>query len=146
VQVVHRVAAVAGESGRALDVAAARLGVLARETTDLHDRDAGAVGEHDGHLQERADLAADPVGGVGREGLGAVAALQQERLAARDGGQPLAQVVALAGLDQRRDLRQRLVDGGERGLVGPGRLLQGRQVAPAVQVCGFERGGHALRG
>src|SRR5690606_40325816 len=36
------------------------------------------------------------------EGLGAVAALEQERLSTRDGGHPGTQLVALAGEHQRR--------------------------------------------
>ena len=104
VQVVDGVAAVRRQAGRGLDVGAARLGVLPGEPADLHHRHARAVGQDDGHLQQGADLAADALGGVGGEGLGAVAALQQERLAARDGGQPLAQDVALLRLHQRRHL------------------------------------------
>ena len=42
---------------------------------------AGAVGEHDRHLQDRLDPVADVVGGRRGERLGAVAALQHERLA-----------------------------------------------------------------
>ena len=110
-QVVDGVAAVA-RAAVGLEVGAARLGVLAGDPPDLDHRQRRAVGQHDGHLQQRADLAADLLAGVRGEGLGAVAALQQERLAARDGGQPLAQRVALLRLHQRRHLGQDLHDVG----------------------------------
>ena len=66
-----------------LVVGRARLGVLAGHAADLDDGQARAVGEDHGHLQDRLDLVADPVGRRLCEGLGAVAALENERLAAR---------------------------------------------------------------
>ena len=62
----------------------------------------GGVGQHDGHLQQHPQLVADVVGGHAGERLGAVAALEQERLTAGDGGELRLEVVALAGEDQRR--------------------------------------------
>ena len=50
---------------------------------------AGAEGQHHRHLQEHAQRVADVVGVELGEGLGAVAALEQERLAGADLGQPL---------------------------------------------------------
>jgi len=144
VQVVDRVAPVGGQPRRGLQVSAARLGVLPGQPAHLDHRDARAVGQDHGHLQQGADLAADAVGGVGGEGLGAVAALQQEGLPARDVGQPGAQRVALPRLDQRRHLAERLEDVGQGDRVGPVRLLQRRQLAPPVEVQ-VVRGGHAAR-
>ena len=68
-----------------------------------------------------------------REGLGAVAALQQEGVAGGGAGEPLAQDVDLTGEDegrQARDLLRRRADGVE---VGPHRLLLDRQRAPIVE-------------
>ena len=107
-----------------LGVARARLGVLAGETADLDHRDAGRVGEHDRHRQQHPQLVADVLGGDALERLGAVAALEQERLAPADGREPVAEVVALTGEDQRRhpaQLLDRAVAGGGvriRGLLG----------------------------
>ncbi len=88
-----------------------------------------AVGQHHRHLQQGLQLAAHRVGGGAGERLGAVAALQHERLAAGDGRQALGERVAFAGEDQRR---QRGQLGGHRvgpGLVRPAGLLRhGRDV------------------
>ena len=73
---------------------------------ELHHRHRRAVGEHDRHLQQHPHLAGDVGLRAGRERLGAVAALQQERLAAGHRGQPLAQLVDLGRDDQRRQRGQ----------------------------------------
>ncbi|CAM3831476.1 hypothetical protein NOZE110980_16960 [Nocardioides zeicaulis] len=102
-------------------VGAARLGVLAGEPAELHDRHRGGVGQDDGHLQQHPQLVADVVGGDAGEGLGAVAALEQERLAARHGRDLLGQVVALTREHQRRRGAQSLdrgVDGCGVGIAG----------------------------
>ena len=65
-----------------LEVRGARLGVLAGEPAQLHHGHRGGVRQHDGHLQQHAQLVAGVVGGDAGEGLGAVAALEQEGLAA----------------------------------------------------------------
>ena len=64
----------------------AGLGELAGDAPDLHDGHAGRVGEHDRHLQDDLELVADGVGREGVERLGAVAGLEQERLAVGDLG------------------------------------------------------------
>ena len=86
---VHDVAAVGGQRDVAAGLGVARTGLreLSRHPAHLHDGHRGAVGEHDRHLQHGLHAIADLVGGRAREGLGAVAALQQERLAARGRGQ-----------------------------------------------------------
>ena len=63
--------------------------------------------------------------------FGAVAALQQERLAGGDIGEPVLQAPRLAGKDQRRVGAQRLLDAAERGLVGIAGNLADREAAPA---------------
>src|SRR5579862_5252674 len=65
------------------------------------------------------------------EALRAVAALQQERLAGGDIGEPVLQPPRLAGEDQRREALQHLLDAAERGLVGIAGNLPDRQAAPA---------------
>ena len=64
-----------------LEVGRAGLGVLPGQAAQLHDRHRRRVGQHDGHLQQHAQLVAGVVGGHAGEGLGAVATLEQERLA-----------------------------------------------------------------
>ena len=104
VEAVDHVAPVGGQ----LDAVAGlgrlgpRLGELPGHAADLDHRHAAGVGQHDGHLQQGLELVADGVGGGAGEGLGAVAALQHERLARGDGGEPVLELVALAREDERR--------------------------------------------
>ena len=121
---VDHVAAVGQQSG-AVAVRRPRLGVLAGDTAHLDHRHRGAVGEDDGHLQQRAEDALDVGLGIGLEGLGAVAALEQERPAVGDLGQPVGEVLDLGGDADRRDALEHLPHGG--GVPGvPRRLLQRR--------------------
>ena len=72
-----------------LDRCRARLGELSRDAADLQGRHAGAVGEHERHLEDHLQLVADAVGREVGERLGAVACVQQEPVAfgdARQGG------------------------------------------------------------
>jgi hypothetical protein len=131
-QVVDHVAAVRRQAER-VGVRGSRLRVLTGHPADLDHRNARPVRQDDGHLQQRAGGALQVRLGVEVEGLRAVAALQQERLAPRHVGQPHAEVVDLAGRDDRRHRRQRGEDGVQRGAVRPQRLLGGRQVPPPVQ-------------
>ncbi len=64
-----------------LEIVGARLGELAGDAADLHDRHAGRIGQHDRHLQQDAEHVADIVGVEFGEALRAIAALQQESLA-----------------------------------------------------------------
>ena len=131
-EAVDRVAAVGGQLDAVADlgVPRARLGVLAGHPADLDDRHARAVGQHDGHLQHRLQLGAHGVGGGARERLRAVTALQHERLAAGHRGQPLPELIALAGEDQRR----------QRGQLGGHRRSRRRgRASPAAAPAGRPR-------
>ena len=120
-QAVDRVTAVRRErhAVAGLGVGAARLGELAGDPADLHHRHLRAVGQDHGHLQQGLDLVPDRVRGGVDEGLGAVATLEQEGLAARDGAEALLEGVALAGEDQRREHLELGDDGVQRGTVRP---------------------------
>ncbi len=105
---VHRVAPVHGKLHAVPDFGQRRpgLGELARHPADLDHRHAGRIRQHDGHLQQRPELAPDAVSGRAGERLRTVAALQQERLPARHRRQPLPQLVALPREHQRRQVLQ----------------------------------------
>ena len=111
----------------------ARLGVLPRHAPDPHDGLAQPVAQHQAHLQQHLQPANDDVGGAFLEGLGAVAPLQHEALAAlrlRDG---LSQRLDLpAGHDgrQRGQFLQRRV---QRFAVPVFRLLLSLAREPAVR-------------
>ena len=136
-----------------LGVGGARLGELAGEAADLDHRAGGAEGQHHRHLQQHLEGVADVVRVELGEALGAVAALQQKGLAGRDIGEPVLQPPRLAGEDQRREAAQRLLDPGERRLVGITRHLPDRQAAPApgrpfihhdISACSNGGTGHGL--
>jgi hypothetical protein len=137
-EAVDRVAAV-GRQGHAvtgLGALGAGLGVLAGDAADLHDRHGRRVREDGAHLEQGLELVADVVGGHRVEGLGAVAALEQERLALGDGSQPGAQLVALAGEDERRirlEVRDHIAQSLGIGVLG---LLRRGQVSPGVASAG----------
>ncbi len=80
------------------------------------------------HAQRVADLVGLEVG----EGLGAVAALEQEGLAGADLGQPLLQRARLAGEDQRRVARELALDLGQSRGVGIVRHLLDGAAAPGI--------------
>ena len=140
---VDHVAAVCGESDsvHGLGVRRTRLGELARKPPDLHHRELGTVGEHHRHLQQDTEGVAHRVGVKFREALGAVAALQQKGLAFADPRQALLQPARLAGEHQRGRGLEALSGRGERGRIGPSRLLLDRQPAPAA---GIPRAGHVV--
>ena len=129
-EVVDHVASEGGQGDAlaGLDRRAARLGVLPGHAADLDDGHGGAVGQHRGHLQDRLDPVADVVGGRGGEGLGAVAALEDEGLADGGLGHAVGEDVALAREDERRIRGEGLDHLGEGGRVGPGRLLLGLEL------------------
>ena len=135
IEAVNNVAAVGGQSDAVagLGVGRTRLSELSGEPTELDHRAAGAKGKHDRHLQQHLEHVADVVGVKFGEALGAVAALQQKRLTGRDIRQPLFEASSLPGKDQGRKAPQRLLDIGERRLVGIARHLPYRQTAPAVR-------------
>ena len=131
-QRVDDVAAV-GRQAERIQRGRARLGVLAGDPGHLDHRHRRAVGEHHGHLQQGADVAPDVRLGVVDVGLGAVAALQQERLAAGHRGQLVGQLVDLAGHRHRRHRLQHRPDGQHLLGVRPLRLLRGRAGERVVQ-------------
>ena len=139
VEAVDRVAAVGGQLdavARPRSCRGPRLGELPGHPADLDHRDAGPVGQHDGHLQQGLQLGAHGLGGGAGERLGAVAALQHERLAAGDRGQPVPQLIALAGEDQRRQPGQLGGDGGQRARRPASPAAARRAVAPAGRAAG----------
>ena len=83
-------------------VRGARLRVLAGDAAHLHHRGGGAVGQHDRHLQQGLNVAAQVRLSVRLEGFGAVAALQQEGLAQGHVGQLLLQLLNFRGHHDRR--------------------------------------------
>jgi hypothetical protein len=85
-----------------LDARRARLGELAGNATDLDDRKLGAIGQHDGHLQEGAEEVADIVGAVLGKALGAVAALQEESVAFSYIGKVLLETARFTGKNEWR--------------------------------------------
>ena len=108
----------------------ARLGELAGDAPDLDDRHAERIGQHDRHLQDDAQLLADVDRRELLEALGAVAGLQQERVAGGDVAERGLQRAGLAGEHQRGiggDLLQRPI---EVALIGPLGLLLGRERLP----------------
>ena len=87
---------------RLLGAASAGLGELPGDAADLDHRHAGAVGQDHGHLQDDLQLVPDAVRGEVVERLGAVARLEQERLAPGHLAGRRAQASGLAGEDERR--------------------------------------------
>jgi hypothetical protein len=122
-----------GHVSAGLGVARPRLGELARHAAHLDDRLGGAVGEHDGHLQDRLDPVADLLCRGTGERLGAVAALQQERVALGGPREAFAQNIHLTGEHERWQGRD-LGGGGADGIrVRPVRLLLDRERPPIVE-------------
>jgi hypothetical protein len=112
----------------------ARLGELARHAADLHDRQLGGEGQHHRHLEQHAEGVADVVGVKLGKALGAVAALQQECLAALHGGQILSQRARFAREHQRGIARQLLLRCGKRRRIVIGGHLQPFMAAPAFRL------------
>ncbi len=116
-----------------VDVGRPRLGVLAGDAGHLHHRHAGAVGQHHGHLQQGADVAADVGFGVVGERLRAVAALQQKRLAPGHLRELFLQPDDLGGHGHRWHAFEHLAH--RRRLIGvPAGLLGGRLGQRGVQL------------
>ena len=99
---------------------------MAGDAPDLHHRRGGGIGQHDGHLQEDAEEVADIVRRMFGEALGAVPALQQERLAGGDFGQVALQIARFTGENERRKAGELALDVGERRLVPIDRRLLDR--------------------
>ncbi len=107
-----------------------RLGELACDAAHLHHLRPGAIGEHDGHLQDDLELVPDAVGGEIVKRLGAVARLKKERLPRRDFGKRLPQCPGLPGENQRWKRGKHLQGLLQRVLVRPFWLLLGWETAP----------------
>ncbi len=135
IEAVDDVAAIGRQRHLALlfDVGRARLGELPGEPPDLDHRHPAAKGQHHRHLQQHLEHVADVVGVELGEAFGAIAALQQERLALRDGREPLLQAPRLAGENEGRVVAQRVLDAAQRAGIGISRDLADRPVAPARQ-------------
>ena len=105
---------------------------LPGHAADLHDGNADGVGEHDGHLQDDAQLLSNVVGGELIEALGAIAGLEQEGPPGGHTGEFGLQRPGLAGEHQRRKGRELRLDIGQCLGIGIGGHLQHRLAAPAI--------------
>ncbi len=105
---------------------------MSGDAPDLHHRQRAGIGQHHRHLQQHPEEVADVVGAVFGETLGAIAALQQERLAFGDAPKRLFQVARLTCKNQRRKRCKLRLDIGQRPGVGIVGYLQNRLGAPAV--------------
>ena len=116
---------------------------LARDATDLDDRQRGRVGQDDRHLQQDPQLLADRDRRGVVERLGAVARLEQERAPRGDLGERVAQRARLAREHERRHAAQLLAR--QLGACGvrPHGLLQRLVRAPRGGCPGGFGDGHA---
>jgi hypothetical protein len=133
--VVDDVAAI-GRQGDAIDrlrIGRAGLRELAGDAADLHDRRRGGERHHHCHLQEYAEEIADVVGRMFAEALGAIAALQQERIARRRLAKGLFELARFACKNQRRIAGKLALGLGQRGTIGIGRRLRDRLGTPAIR-------------
>ncbi len=122
---VHEIPAIAreGHAVARLGVHRPGLGVLPGHAADTDNGLLQAMQQHEAHLQHDLQLLRDRVRFAIREGLGAVAPLEQEGLSPLGGGQALAQRVDFPGHHDGRQPRQVRDSDFERFRVGIGRLL-----------------------
>ena len=133
--VVDDVAAI-GRQGDAIDrlvVGRAGLRELAGDTSDLHDRRRGGEGHHHRHLQEHPEEIADVVGRMFAEALGAIAALQKERIACGRLAERLLEFARFACKNQRRIAGKLALGLGQRRTIGIDRRLRDRLRPPAIR-------------
>ena len=111
-RVVHHVPPEAGQLDPVAGLGVGRPGFreLTGDPAHLHHGDSRRVGEHDGHLEDDPQLVADGIGRELAERLGAVAGLEEERLALGDAGQLSGQRSGFAGKNQRRKRREGRLD------------------------------------
>ena len=135
-EVVHGIASIGRELDAVPRFGGARSGLceLPRHPADLHNGDGCCVREDERHLKQRLDLRSHRVGRRSREGLRAIASLQDERLARGNRGQALSELVALARKDEGRLFRQFRGDISNARRVRPFRLLGGRKSAPGIEI------------
>ena len=133
--VVDDVAAISRQ-GHAVDrlgVGGARLGELASDPPDLHDGRSGGEGHHHRHLKEDPEEIADVVGRMFAEALGAIAALEQERVARGRLAERLLEFARFACKNQRRIAGKLALGLGQRRAIGIGRRLRDRLRPPAIR-------------
>ena len=135
VDVVDDVAAI-GRQGDAVDrlrVGRAGLRELAGDASDLHDRRSGGERHHHRHLQEHPEEIADVVGRMFAEALGAIAALQQERVARGRLAEGLFELARLTCKNQRRITGKLALGLGQRRAIGIGGRLGDRLRPPTIR-------------
>jgi hypothetical protein len=116
-----------------LEVLRPGLGVLTREPADADHPSPGPEHQHEAHLEEDLELGGDRRRGALVQTLRAIAALEQERLAARRLGE-----LALERFDlPRGHQRRQPPEGGESPLerrrIAVDRLLIGREALPGFR-------------
>ena len=133
--VVDDIAAIGGQRDAidGLEVRGARLGELACDTADLDDRRSGRERHDHRHLQEDPEEIADIVSRVLAEALGAIPALQQERVSAGCLAQCLLELARFAGEHQRRIAGKLPLGFGESRAVAVSRRLGDRPRAPTLR-------------
>ena len=89
----------------------ARLGKLPRNAAHLHHGRRACKCQHNGHLQKQPEKIADIVSRMLGKALGAIAALQQKRIAIGNLAQSALQLPRLACKNQRRKPGQLRLDG-----------------------------------
>ncbi len=132
---VDDVATVGGQRHAVLGlvVGRARLGELAGDAADLHHRLGAGEGQNDRHLQEYAEEVADVVRAMFGKAFGAVAALEEERIARGNLGELLLQLARLTCKNERRKGRETAFDILEHGSVRIGRNLLDGLVSPRIR-------------
>src|ERR1700722_1725877 len=133
--VVDNVAAIGRQSDAVdrLDVGRARLRELPGDATDLHDGRRGGEGHDHRHLQEHPEEIADVVGRMFAEALGAISALQQERIARGRLPESFLELARFTRKNQRRITGKLALGLGQRRTIGIGRRLRDRFRAPAIR-------------
>ena len=133
--VVDDVAAIGrqGDAVHRLEVGGAGLGELASDAADLYDGRSGGEGHDHRHLQEDPEEIADVVGRMLAETLGAIAALEQKRVARRRLAQGLFQLARFTCKNQRRITGKLALSLGQRRAIGIDGRLRDRFRPPAIR-------------
>ncbi len=133
--VVDDVAAIGRERDAVdrLGIGGAGLGELARDPSDLHDGGSRGEGHDHRHLQEHPEEVADVVGRMFAEALGAISALEQERVARSRLSQGFLELARFACKNERRIAGELALGLGQRREVGIGRRLRDRFRPPAIR-------------
>src|SRR5690606_5559011 len=106
---------------------------LASDAANFHHRLRASVGEDHGHLQEYAEEVADIVRAMLCEALGAIATLQQERLAIGDRRKLSLQLACFTSKNQRWIGCELLLGLGQSGSVRISRNLLDWLASPGVR-------------